>query len=231
MTELEILALIRAKVRFHIRDVSATDLEMNQVIIQTIEDIGQDTAIFKKVFGFTVHKDKSLYDFRNMLLMNEQVEEELSSVYIGDISDQDLIDFLADPTDIPSPEINKTTFIEDTAKSSIIKLMDIFDEAGKSVNHKFHYHGISNRFVEDQNWLDENDGKNFAFVAAVKPRLTELLPEDLSTITSAIIEGCSITSMIHSQAQQTLKLLTYSTRDFGRRSKSLLICIQHTYSL
>ena len=182
--------IIRAKVKFHLRDVSVKDIDINQIILQSIEDISNETSLFKKVIGFTVHKEKGLYNFRDTLVMNEQVEEELSSVYIGEVSDNELINFLKDPTNFPDPEINKTTFIESSGKSEIVKVMDIFDEEGKSVNHKFHYHGIANYFVEDQLWLDENDGKYFAFVAAVKPHITEILPEDISIIMSAVIEGC-----------------------------------------
>lgn len=201
---------IRDKVRFHIKDVFVQDDELDQVILQVIEDIANQTRIFKKIYGFTIHEDIQVYDFRNLARMNEQVERELSGVTIGSFNQDDIIDWMNLNTDTewPSPEIMKTEFDENDCRDSgeepgpntlvlptecntlFIGLLDIYDAYGVSIMDMFREHGNSQYFVYDEQWLAQEDGVMKSFTASVVPDIDELLQEDLAIIMSTIIEGC-----------------------------------------
>jgi len=190
MTNLE---TIRNRIKFYIKDVRSTDEEINEVILQTIRDIANETKIFKKVNGFTVHKEKTLYDFRDITRMNEQTETEVSAVTIGSISREGILDWFEETGGqygLPDPDVTKTTYTESEAESMFVDLLDIFDESGANKTFKFQYHGTAIYHVEDQDWLDENDDKFFGCVCTVIPHIDELLPEDIAYVMSAIIEGC-----------------------------------------
>ncbi len=184
------IEIIRNKVRFHVRDVYNKEADLDQIILQTIEDISNETQIFKKVIGFTIQKDKNLYDFRDICRMNEQVEVELAAVTIGEPSTSELIAFLQDPTNFPDPTIIKDVFVETDGESMFINLLDVFDENGVCISPLFHNHGAASYYVYNDEWLKDNDGVTKAFTASVIPQIDELLPEDLAYIMSTIIEGC-----------------------------------------
>ncbi len=187
MTNAEI---IRDKVRFHIRDIKFTEYEVDDIVLQVITDIANETGLFKKINGFTIHEDKYLYDFRDITRMNEQTEVELSAVTIGAVPQQDIIEWMQNPTYFPDPSIKKTQYVESDAESMLVNVLDIFDYLGRTVTKKFKYHGTSTYYVENETWLKENDKRTFAVTCSVIPHIDELLPEDLQTIMSTIIEGC-----------------------------------------
>jgi len=180
---------IRSRVKFHIRDVKFSDVEIDAIILQVIEDIANDTKLFKKIIGFTVHEDKGVYDFRDLTRMNERVEIELESVTITPYSVQDIIEYISGG-EYKDPEVNKVNFIEDPGQSKFLDLIDIFDEYGMSIYDKFEYHGTAEYYCLNQTWLKSNDGKPKAFTAAVVPAVDEILEEDIITIMPSIIEGC-----------------------------------------
>jgi len=181
---------IREKVKFHIRGINSTDEDIDNIIMQVISDIAQYTSVFKKIVGFTIHADKTLYDFRDLLRINERVEVELQTVTIGDISDEDILDFIMNPVDLPDPNVDKEVFVEEDAQSMLVSVLDIFDDKGYCISDKFDYHGTSIYYANDIDWLKEKDGVNMAFVAQVIPHPNELLPEDVHYIMPSVIEGC-----------------------------------------
>lgn len=177
------------KVKIHVRDTHASETDIGIMVIQVIEDIANRTDLFKKMQGFTVHSDKDSYDFNAMMNMNERVEEELTAVTIEPLDNADLLKFLATGV-FQDPTVDQDTFIEVTAMSEFIKTLAIYDETGRSVSEMFQYQGSSIYMVHDPEWLKQNDNKNFAYLAIVKPDIDELLPTDINTITSTVIQGC-----------------------------------------
>jgi hypothetical protein len=115
---------------------------------------------------------------------------EVSEIVIGAIPKLDVIEWLKNPDHFPSPRVVKDKFLESDAESMFINVLDIFDEFGCAITHKFKFHGTAIYYVEDQDWLDENTGTTKAVVSTVIPHVDELLPEDMEHIMRAIIEGC-----------------------------------------
>ena len=179
---------LRNKVKIHIRDMSATESEIDGIIDTVLTEIALETRLFKKLYGFTVSKDEPQYNFRYLTKMNEQVEEEPGNIVLGDISPEDLVNFI-DTGVFPTITVDKNLEIE-THQSQFLDLLDIFDLEGMSVLDKFEERGSTYYFVYDQEWLNCNDGKNFMFAAWVKPEVMELHDEDLSIILSTVIAGC-----------------------------------------
>ena len=181
---------LREKVKFHIRDVHYKDTEIDEIILTVIEDIAREVKLFRKLNGFTVHKDKQIYDFFDMSRMNEEVEEELENVYTGGFLPWDLVDFIKNPEgEWPDPWTIKKTFIEEEFMKTF-GVIGIFDENVRSVMDKFHNTGTVQFVVRDEFWLERNDGKTFAALIYGLPKINEMPDELLNIITSCVIEGC-----------------------------------------
>ena len=176
------------KVKFHIRDIQTDDDEIEELILQVIEDVSNDTQIFKRMYGFSVHSDIKLYNFDSLTTMSETVETELSAVTIEALTAEQ-IDSFYDTLVLPNPVTTQTTYIEVDAQSTYVNLLDIFSEEGESCMHKFKYKGTSEYICFDDEWRSENDLKQFVFVAAVIPHPDELTQTIISKVTSAIIQG------------------------------------------
>ena len=185
MTNIE---YIREKVKFHVRDVSATTEEIDDIILTVLNDIALEVKLFKKVVGFTIHKDMEVYDFRDILRMNEQVEEELQAVYIGGTPDIRIKNWLKGG-EFPSPIVLKDKFLESDAQSTFIELVQISDISLKRWTHKFNFTGTADYIVTDTDWLEENDGAKMLAIVKVKPHIDELLEEDIDIVLPCIIEG------------------------------------------
>jgi len=183
------ITTIRGKVKFHIRDISFEDYQIDEMILQIITDIANETKLFKKIIGFTIHEDKKIYDFRDLTRMNERVEIELESVAIEPYTPEDIIDFITSG-EWKDPIVDKTTFVEDEGQSLFIDLLDIYDEYGRIITDKFQYHGTAQYYCLNDIWRRENEGVGKCFVASVVPHIDEILQEDIHSIMSAIIEGC-----------------------------------------
>lgn len=183
------LIRLDTRLRFHLKDVNNEFAERALIINQVIEEIALETRLFKKIYGFTVHKDKNLYDFRAIGKLNENTEIELQDVFIHDLTPEQIWEYVK-TGEWQDPEIDKEEFVEENGISAPIGVMDIYDETGHSISHRFKWHGGSQYYCYDEAWLEENDGVTMAFVAYVNPDLDELRDEDIVTITPAIIEGC-----------------------------------------
>lgn len=178
---------LRKKVKYHVKDVDISDDDLDGIIETTMEDISLTTKVFKKIYGFTVHKDINLYDFRYLARLNEEVEYEPSKITLTDPSSAEIIDFLATGS-LPSPGVEKE-LEQEKAQSRFIDLLEVFDEMGRSILDKFEYRGSTSYFVYDQAWLEEHDGAQMAFTAWVVPMIDELHDEDLLTIMPTVIAG------------------------------------------
>ncbi len=176
------------KVKFHTRDIKIEEEELEELILQVIDDIANDTKIFKKILGFSVHEEVKVYDFNALTNMSETVEEELSTVSVMPITPDQIEDFF-DTLTLPNPEIDKDLFIEGDGKSTFLAVMDIFDNTGMEVTNKFKYHGTSEYLCEDEEWRREHDLEQFAYTAAVIPHIDEMLPDTLRIITTAVVQG------------------------------------------
>jgi len=185
----EILSDLRRKVKFHLRDISMLDNEIDEMIKFTIEDIARETKVFRKICGFTVESDKQLYDFLSITRMNEEVEEELENVYIGGITDIAIKAMLLGRDTWPNPITVKKEF-EETAMSSYLSADAIFDPDLRNVMNKFKYTSTNIYIVKDQQWLEDNDGVEMALIYTVIPNLEEMQPEHINMIEHIIIEGC-----------------------------------------
>ena len=179
---------IVSKVRFHIKDIYINDQELEMLVTQVLEDIAGTTKIFKKLYGFTLHESIEVYNFREIARMNEQVEVELQDVVIGTPDRSEMIKFLLSGS-FPTPNVQKTQFVESDAMSYMLDLLDIFDANGMSVTDKFQYHGTTQYYCLDKYWRKDNDTKTFCFTASVSPHIDEINPEDLLIIMDAVIEG------------------------------------------
>ena len=183
------ITTIRGKVKFHIRDISFKDYEIDEMILQVITDIANETKLFKKIIGFTIHEDKKIYDFRNLTRMNERVEIELEAVSIQAYTPEDIIEFIKAGA-WSNPEIDKTVFVERDGQSMFIDLLDVYDEFGHYITDKFQYHGTAQYYCLDNQWRKDNEGVGKCFVASVIPQIDEILQEDIHEIMHTIIEGC-----------------------------------------
>ena len=146
---------LREKVKYHIRDVHLEDDGIDSVIQTVLEDISLGSRVFKKLHGFTVHKDVNLYNFRYLGRLNEQVEKEPTSITFTAPEQQEILDFLKHGT-LPSPTVNKV-LQDDLAQSRVMDVLDIFDDEGRSILDKFEERGSSYYFCYDQEWLNNND--------------------------------------------------------------------------
>jgi hypothetical protein len=164
------------------------DADLEEMIDTVIGEIAMETRIFKKLYGFTVHESISKYNFRYIARLNEQVEQEPASITFTDPSMVEIIQFINNG-EIPDIAVEKELLVED-AQSQFIDLLDIFDERGMSVLHKFEERGSSYYFCYDETWRMINDGKSFAFSGWVKPEISELHNEELTILLPTIISGC-----------------------------------------
>jgi hypothetical protein len=179
--------ILRDKVKFHIRDVNNTDDEIDNIILQVISDIALTTKIFKKIYGFSIHKDIELYDFNAILQMNERTEHELSSVTIGSYSQDQIKDFLS-TSEFPSPPVEKV-IEEETAKNKLLNVINIFDDEIREMRTEFRYLGTHQYKLYDESYREENDGMHCVFTAQIIPHIDELLPETIEMLSTAIIAG------------------------------------------
>jgi hypothetical protein len=186
------------KVQRHVRDVNVTRSELLAITNDTLDDITTRIPIFKKLFGFSVHKDKRTYDFRALARMNEQVEMEPVSITYGDPNIADIIDFISNG-DFPDIVVDKTEYTED-ARSRYVDLIDIYAPDGRSVMDFFHYRGGDQYFVYNDDFLAQYDGEQFAYLAWVSPELTELTDDALLIVMPALIPGVKfhVYDMLHS---------------------------------
>jgi len=189
---------LRKKVKIHIRDVNMTDEEIDSIIETVVDEIALETRIFKKLYGFTVHKDIEKYNFRYIARLNEQVEEEPTNIVLGDPSLEDILKFV-DTGVFPEIPVEKDLRIE-PYQSQFLDLLDIFDSTGTSVIHRFEERGSSYYFCHNEEWRTINDGGRFVFSGWIKPDIAELHDEELSIITPAVISGCKfyVNDTLHS---------------------------------
>ena len=178
---------LRKKVRLHIRDIQLEDGDIDDTIRTVISDIASQTKIFKKLYGFTIDKDISLYNFRYIARLNEQVEEEPVTITFGDPTTEDLLDFLQ-TGNIPSPTVNKELQIEEH-QSRLLDVLEIYDGKGFSALDKFEERGSSYYYCYDELWRNVNHGKAFAFAGWVSPKVEELHEEQLEDILFTVIAG------------------------------------------
>jgi len=187
-----------ARVKLLVKDSQVNDEDIQNIILHVIGDIATSTKIFKKLYGFTVHENIELYNFREIARLNEEVEQEPSSIMITDPNAQEIIDFIT-KGEFPDPTVEKTLESEE-AKSSVIEVMDIFDSDAVSVINKFEYRGSAYYFCPDDRWRSLNDGEKFVFAAWVVPHIDELTPSMLDEILPTIVSGCKffINDLMHS---------------------------------
>ena len=186
MVSTDIAAILRGKVKFHVRDISNSDIEIDQIVLQVIEDIANETKIFRKIYGFTVDKSINVYDFNALSFLNNRLE--VQSITIGSVTSDSVLSYMQTYDTFPSPTVSTTTFAN--TKNVPLELMDVYDENGYSIINKFHYSGTSERICNDAKWLEDNHAIDKAFVMSVVPDIQELRSEELSVITACIIEGC-----------------------------------------
>ena len=172
----------------HIRDISTSDLELLDVIDTVINEIAVETRMFKKLFGFTVHKDIDQYNFMYIARMNEQVEMEPTFIEINPLEPLEIIEFI-NKGEFPDVTVDKNLMKEE-AESRFIGLLDLFNEEGYSVLDKFEERGSSYYFCYDEQWRKANDYKRFAMASYVVPNISELNPELMNMILPALIAGC-----------------------------------------
>jgi hypothetical protein len=189
---------LRKKVKIHIRDVNMTDSELDDVIDTVVNEIALETRIFKKLFGFTIHKDMEQYDFRYLARLNEQVEKEPTKITFGTPTTNDILDFIANGN-FPEIPVNKELEV-DPYQSQFIDLLDIFDKDGYSALNKFEERGTATYFCYDEVWRDLVDGEPFVFAGWIKPDINELHDEELSIILPVVIQGCKffVNDTLHS---------------------------------
>ena len=189
---------LRNKIKLHIRDVNMTASELDDLIDTLLTEIALETRIFKKLYGFTVHKDIEKYNFRYLARMNEQIEEEPTKITLLEPSTSDILNFISEGT-FPTIPVEKELEIE-KEQSQFLDLLDIFDEYGGSILDKFEERGSSYYFCYDEEWRELNDNKRFVFTAWVKPEVGELHDEELSILLPTLISGAKfyVNDTLHS---------------------------------
>jgi hypothetical protein len=188
----------RNKVKIHIRDVKMSDDELDGVIGTVIEEVAITTGIFKKIFGFSIHKDKHTYDFRYLARMNERLEHEPTEILFGSPEPSEILDFLT-TGHLPSPTVNKTLIIE-PGESRLFNVLDVFDKEGVSIMDRMEQRSSYEYFVYDNEWLRTYDNEQCAFIGSIIPDLNELHEENMLDIVHTVIAGCKfyINDTLHS---------------------------------
>jgi hypothetical protein len=190
--------LLRNRLRSIIGDIKIDDDQLDEMINHTIQDIAQHTMLFKKLYGFSVHKEVEMYNFRAIARMNEETEEEPSEIIISDPDLKDVLEFIQDGK-FADPKVDKT-LEEDLAKSLLIDVLDIFDKNGHSVLDKFSERGSTYYYCYDERWREENDNEPFVFAAWITPHIDELQPEYFFDVLPALTAGVKffINDLLHS---------------------------------
>jgi hypothetical protein len=192
------IELLRTRIRAVVGDVKIDDTQLDEIINHTIQDIAQYTKLFKKLYGFTVHKDVEMYNFRAIARMNEETEQEPSSITISDPDIRDVLEFIQDG-EFADPKVDKT-LEEDLARSLLIDVLDIFDQYGNSVLNKFSERGSAYYYCYDAAWREANHNEPFVFAGWITPHIDELSPEYFFDLLPALVAGCKffINDLLHS---------------------------------
>ena len=211
---------LRKKVKYHIKDVHLDDDGIDSVIETVLEDIGSSTRLFKKLYGFTIHKEINTYNFRYIARLNEQVEQEPTSIVVNDITNEEIQEFITNGGLLPSPTVTKV-LEDDLAQSRLMDVLDIFDETGQSIMDKFEEKGSSYYMVYDQQWLDANDSKTMAFSGWVVPQIEELAEENLIDMVNAVIAGVKFYVMDSLHSKEDVQATNYDYMRYFQKKEDL----------
>jgi hypothetical protein len=197
-------------------DVKVSDDEADSIIEEIVIDIATRTHIFKKIYGFTVHPDVQMYNFRYIARLNEEVEQEPQGISFDDPLPEDVLEWLQDGT-IPSPVVKKD-LVDDPYQAKFLYLTDIYDNDGRSVLEKFHSKGTSYYYCYDTLFLEQEQDNPMAFTAIVVPPIEELAEEQLLEIVTTVVAGFKfyVNDMLHSGSD-----VQASNYDFLRYHQSI----------
>jgi len=179
--------LIRNRIKLLVRDIEFSDEEYDELFRIVLTELAVETKIFRKLYGFTVDENIVDYNFSALAEMNEEVEQEPTNITIGRVSPEDFEKFIETGV-FPEVPIEKE-FIDDPYRSHLIDVVDILDDEGYSISHKFEYRGGSYYYLTDSAYRRQADGKPFVFVATVIPDIGELPPMVLQTIFHSLVAG------------------------------------------
>jgi hypothetical protein len=216
MTNIEFL---RNRVKLNIRDQQVSDEDIDEIIINVINDIAVDTHIFKKLYGFSVHKEMTKYNFKYIARLNERVEREPTEIYISAPPPEEILKFLS-TGELPDPTVTKDLQIED-ATSLLIDVVSIIDDEGYNISSKFKHSGSSYYYVTDTEWLELYDDRNCVFVANVVPDIDELAPEDLVIISKAVVAGSKFYITDRMQSPNDLQSTNYNYQRYYQATEGL----------
>jgi hypothetical protein len=212
---------LRQKVKYHIKDVYLDDEGIDSVIETVLEDLSTATRLFKKIYGFTVHKEINTYNFRYIARLNEKTEQEPTSITVNRITNDEIQEFITNGGLLPSPKVDKVLEM-DLAESRLMDVLDIFDEYGVSIADKFEERGSSYYMVYDQEWLDANDGKTMAFVGWVVPNVDELHEEQLIDIVNTVIAGVKFYVMDSLHSKDDTQATNYDYMRYFQKKEDLV---------
>ena len=157
--------------KFYVRDIGISDADLTNVLQDVINDITMSTKIFKKAFGFTIEPDMYDYNFRALLMINEEVQKsDVNNLIIGSYAEDQLLDYLSDPTDLEI-DVSKTTTTGiplNTYLETNDVLVRTYDYDNSPLGSLFYL-------------FEPIDGENFKFIGKIKEQvkvlcITTILP-------------------------------------------------------
>jgi len=186
------------KYKLFVRNFSLTDDELNNLIKTVVIDIAKTTKIFKDMIGFSIIKDFYDYDFELIMKMNDKVREDLSTVTIGSLTDEQILNYLSnyDETSFPSPnityeklnfpisrtmlEVNDVVVLNED-KNKYISVFNLFEHISR-----FKYRNFNQAIFGFNN--DKTKEQAIALVT-VTPDINNISDDIVNVIEPALIEG------------------------------------------
>jgi hypothetical protein len=214
------LDIIRQKVKYHIRDIVAEPEDVDDVIDTVFREISVEIPWAEKNYGFQVFKDIRDYNFHMLAKLNEQAE--LVPAYIsstGGYTSEQFTQFF-ETGEIPDPKVEKILVV-DKNEADVIHVLNIYNEYGVDVSDKFKERGANWYRVEDETWLNLNDGKPFVFTAQVVPGIEELDDYMLNMILPVMIEGVKFYVANTMQSGADSQVANYFYMRYYNRKKDL----------
>jgi len=186
--------------KFYIRDVGITNEDLTKVINDVISDIALSTKIFKKAFGFTIEPSIDTYDFRSIMAISERTQyDKIESLTLQNYTEQQLIDFLSDPTNM-NVDVDKETYTTNPILNTYIDTIDVLSIKDNELMSVF-------------NMFEPVNGETFKFVGSIEepvscvaivriiPNIDNIEEETEVLLKSAIVEGLKYYTDTRNNAQ------------------------------
>jgi hypothetical protein len=183
------------KYKFFVRNFSLTDEELATLANVVLMDISKTTKIFKYMMGFSIVKDLYEYDFELISRMNDRVRSDLTSIHVGEVSDEEILRYLSDfeNEEFPSPDL---TYEQDVypADRTLIEVVDVVALRGnryESIFNKFEHLFRFKYRMKDQEGIefDESGKEQVLAIVTTTIEIDRITDDIVRRIEPAFVEG------------------------------------------